>query len=239
MPRGQCKRGQWSLESLHEAVKNVLMYRKSERNTSLTFGIPRQTLRRHLLKVRNGEGVSKRLGTKTVLSEDQEEELVSLILYFEERLFGLTRLDVRSLVYQFCEVNGITHPFNTENKLAGVKWFRAFMTRNPILAVRIPEQISFVRAFGFTKEKVDEYLILLKQILFDKEGNRVIPPSHIYNVDETGYSICHKPNKIIARKGKKDVNTLTSAEKGKTITAVICASATGQFFDTNANISSC
>ena len=229
MPRGQCKRGQWSLDSLQAAVRDVLMYGKSERMTSIKFGVPRQTLRRHIIKVKNGEGVSKRLGTKTVLSEDQEEELVSLILYFEERLFGCTRPDVRSLVYQFCEVNGITHPFNKENKVAGVKWLRAFMARHPILAVRIPEQMSFARAFGFTKVKVDEYMNLLKQILFDEEGNQVIPPSQIYNVDETGYSICHKPNKILARKGKKDVHTLTIAERGKTITAIICASATGQF----------
>ena len=52
MPRGQCKRGQWSLDSLQAAVRDVLMYGKSERMTSIKFGVPRQTLRRHIIKVK-------------------------------------------------------------------------------------------------------------------------------------------------------------------------------------------
>jgi len=50
----------------------------------------------------------------------------------------------------------------------------------------------------------------------------LIPPCNIYNVDETGFNICQKSQKIVARKGKKSVGILTSAEKGKNIT-ITCA----------------
>jgi len=51
----------------------------------------------------------------------------------------------------------------------------------------------------------------------------------VYNVDESGYTLCHRPQKIVGRKGKKSVGALTSAERGKTVTAVCCVSASGTF----------
>ena len=57
----------------------------------------------------------------------------------------------------------------------------------------------------------------------------MIPDGNIYNVDETGLTICQKPTKIIAQKGRKNVATLTSAEKGKTVTIICCVSGTGIF----------
>ena len=42
-------------------------------------------------------------------------------------------------------------------------------------------------------------------------------PSRIWNMDETGISVVHKPGKIIATKGAKQASKVTSGEKGKTI----------------------
>jgi hypothetical protein len=58
---------------------------------------------------------------------------------------------------------------------------------------------------------------------------RVIPYSNIFNVDESGFSCVQKPQKIVATKGKKNVGTLTSAERGKTVTVVCCMSGAGTF----------
>ncbi|XP_018577885.1 jerky protein-like [Anoplophora glabripennis] len=54
-------------------------------------------------------------------------------------------------------------------------------------------------------------------------------PENMFNVDDSGYTTVHKPGKVIAKKGKKYVGSLTSAEKGKTITVVCCVSAVGQY----------
>ena len=52
-------------------------------------------------------------------------------------------------------------------------------------------------------------------------------PMQIFNVDEAGISIVHKPGKVITEIGRKNVWSLTSAEKGKTHTTLACASASG------------
>ena len=49
----------------------------------------------------------------------------------------------------------------------------------------------------------------------------------IFNVDEAGISIVHKPGKVITEIGRKNVWSLTSAKKGKTHTILACASASG------------
>lgn len=49
----------------------------------------------------------------------------------------------------------------------------------------------------------------------------------IYNCDETGISIVHKPGKVIAELGRRNVYAITSAERGKTHTVLSCVSASG------------
>ena len=49
----------------------------------------------------------------------------------------------------------------------------------------------------------------------------------IFNVDETGISIVHKPGKVVTELGRKNVWSVTSVEKGKTHTVITCMSASG------------
>ena len=49
----------------------------------------------------------------------------------------------------------------------------------------------------------------------------------VFNCDETGVSIVHKPGKVIAELGRHYVYSITSAEKGKTHTIFSCVSASG------------
>ena len=178
-------------------------------------------------KARSGGGVEKNLGRPTVLNEEAEKELAQILLDVEARLYGLTPTDVRRIVYKYCVKNDIQNNFNNDAEMAGRYWFEGFLRRNPQMSVRQAESVSIQRAIGFNKPKVDIFCAVLKQTLFNDSGDEVIPPGNIYNVDESGYTVCQKPNKIIAKKGKHNVGQLTSAEKGKTVTAVCCMSATG------------
>ena len=49
----------------------------------------------------------------------------------------------------------------------------------------------------------------------------------IFNCDETGVSIVHKPTKVIAELGRRNVYSIMSAERGKTHTVLSCVSASG------------
>ena len=68
------------------------------------------------------------------------------------------------------------------------------------------------RALGFNRPKVNMYFDLLEKTLFDADGNSLIPPCNIYNVDETGFNICQKSRKIVAKKGEKSVGMVPVRE---------------------------
>ena len=46
----------------------------------------------------------------------------------------------------------------------------------------------------------------------------------VYNVDETGISVAHKPGKVLTALGRKHVYSITSGEKGKTHDYSVCVS---------------
>ena len=51
-------------------------------------------------------------------------------------------------------------------------------------------------------------------------------PMEIFNIDETGVSVAHKPGKVVAEVGRR-VWSITSAERGKNHTVGTCISASG------------
>ena len=220
-------RGKWSVDVMRKAVSAVLDGGQL-RTVSEQFHVPRNTLRKKVAASKAGKKVVKRLGKATVLGEKQEQDLVSVVLLMESRLFGLSLQDLRRLVYQFCVSNDIVHPFNKHEKMAGVDWARQFLKRHPKLSIRTPEGMSIGRAIGFNREKTIPFYNILKEVLF-REEVLIVPIENIFNVDETGLTICQKPQKVIAERGKRCVATITSAEKGKTVTVICCVSGAGVF----------
>lgn len=109
--------------------------------------------------------------------------------------------------------------------LAGKDWLRGYLSRHH-LSIRKAEHTSKARVYGFNEKSVAEFIDLLTELMKEHQ----FQPSNIYNVDETGISV--EPNsgsKVIARKGRKQVGGLTAAERGETVTAEICMSASGIF----------
>jgi len=52
-------------------------------------------------KRKNGDGVEKVPGRPRKLVRTDEDELVSVIINLEKWLFGLTKIDIRQLAYQY------------------------------------------------------------------------------------------------------------------------------------------
>jgi hypothetical protein len=222
-------RGQWSEENLKLAVRSVLMDGLPKKAAARRYGIPRPTLQRHVQSAQNGLGIEKRLGRHCVLTPEQEEDLVSRLLDMEARFYGLRPMDVRTIVYRFCVQNKIQHTFSELKQMAGKKWMQSFMMRHKQLAFRLPEKTSMGRIAGFNRAKVSKFFDILGKQLFNNDGTRIIPPQQIYNVDETGVTVCQKAHKVIGKKGKKAIGIVCSAEKGKNVTVVCCVSAAGAY----------
>ena len=112
-----------------------------------------------------------------------ENDLLNYVLQLEERLFGLTRKDLRRLAYEIAEINKLPHRFSHD------KWYYAFIARHPEISLRQPEATPVARARGFCKENVTEFFTVLDKIV--QENN--LDAGRIFNMDETALSTVRKP----------------------------------------------
>lgn len=212
---------------MSNAVDAVREKKMGYLKASKHFNVPRSTLFRLVGKkdTPTEKLVYTKIGRKPVFDEKFESMLVDYALTMESKFYGLTQQDLRKLAYQLAVRNNIPNPFS--NNAAGRYWLKGFLRRNKnTLAVRKPTGTSFARAHGFTKQRMTEFYDLLDKVYDEKK----YPADRIFNVDETGLSIVQsKHPKIIARRGKKQIAAMTSAERGSLITVVACMSPAGIF----------
>ena len=101
------------------AIKSVKDSKMGYLKASKTYNVPKTTLIRRVQgKNKIAKGVNKFLGNKeSILPKNIEDELYSYIISMEERLFGLTKDDLRSMVFQLAERNNVDpHNFNRDSK---------------------------------------------------------------------------------------------------------------------------
>lgn len=223
-------RKKWNNQHMEQAIDSVNNGEMGLKAASKMFHVPRSTLQRLAREAKasnlpTSNIVSTKLGRKTVLGNDLEKELIHYILEMEAQFYGLTKKDLCRMAYTLAIRNDIKHPF--KNGIAGRSWLDAFLKRyKEQLSMRRPTGTSFARALGFNKENVTEFFNNL-EVLYEKHN---FGPHRVFNVDETGLSVVpSRLPKVIARKGKRQVASITSAERGSLVTVVAAMSAGGQF----------
>ena len=193
----------------------------------LVLQVPKAPLKRHLDGTNKyAKEDMKRLGRNQVLPSEVEEEQLQYVIAMENMFFGVTRKELMTLAFQIAEIKGTSHTFKMEKKQAGKDWYRSFMKRNPQISLRQPESTSMARATGFNREAIDRYFSLLETII--DENN--LDAGQIFNMDESGISTVQKTcQKVLGRKGKHQIGSLASGERGMNTTVVCCASAAGNY----------
>lgn len=222
------KRKKWNSQQMECAIKAVREKKMGYLKAAKEFAVPRATLYRLVNSEEQDvkKAASTTLGRKPVFSKELEQELVSYLVEMEALFFGLTIKDVCILAYQLAARNKISNPFGADGR-AGKDWFYSFMGRHKNkLSLRKPTGTSFSRAKGFNKKEVGKFFDLLEK-LYDKNK---YPADRIFNVDETGLSVVQsKIPRVIASKGKRQIGSLTAAERGSLVTVITCMSAGGNF----------
>jgi len=192
------------------------------------FNVPRNTLRRHWLKKLKKHPGCTHLGRQSILGPSVEKDLVDYIMNLEDKGFGLTPTDVRELAFDYAERNNIPHTFDKERKAAGLDWWSGFRLRHrSMLSIRKPEALSLARAAAMNRPAVTKYFKLLEREM--QCLGITNKPSCIYNCDESGLSLVPDTCKVVARKGKKNVYQVTSAERGVLTTVLPCYNAAGYY----------
>jgi len=186
----------------------------------MQLGIGESALRKRL-KV--GHGVSSLGRFKRTFNDEQENELAKHCKDLDNRFYGISFKKLQQLAYQFALKNDIEHRFNEEKQLAGYDWANSFIVRHD-LSLRTPQKTSVARIMGFNRYQINRFYDNLKTV-YQKLN---VPPSRIFNMDETGIlTVPNKVPKVISSKGKKIVGKSVAAERGELVTAVCCFSASG------------
>jgi hypothetical protein len=89
--------------------------------TSEYFDVPQTTLKRYVKQslLSPTEEASTKLGRKPDFLPNPEADLTQHCLLMEERFFGITRADLRSLAYHLAVNNNLPNSFNVPNEPTG------------------------------------------------------------------------------------------------------------------------
>lgn len=167
------------------------------------------------------------IGKHPLLDFVNEKRLVSHIQKLEKASFPPTRDMIRRLAFEFAEKLGKETNFDKETRKAGPHWLRSFLERNTELSIRQAEGLSVARAQGLNRDEVNKMFELLLKVMTEHE--LLDKPDRIYNIDETGVQLNNSTGKVIATRGARVVHSITSGEKGETLSVIACCNAVGNF----------
>ena len=158
------------------------------------FNIPRSSLRDHL----SGRTTTRKIGAKTILTNQEEELLIQYIDDMLEVGQPLTPQMLKLKVAEICQ--GKLTPF--KDGIPGDSWFFWFKQRHPHLIMRMPQGLEVARAKAMNPSICHGFYKNLLQ-LYNKFA---YPPSNIWNVDESGCNASKSGlDKVLARKGVRSV----------------------------------
>ena len=209
----------WNEESLVKALKDLEENKLSLRAAAGQYGIPRSTLHDYAI---GKSKVGSTSGPDTVLTREEEEELVEWALKMADIGYGQTRRQICEAVKRILDHTKRSNPF-TENR-PGKDWWYGFLRRHPKVAMRQPQALQASRASACTAEVLDKWFHEFEQFLL--QHDLLDKPNCIWNCDESGFPLCPKSGKVLAPQGARNVYHITGNNKQQ-ITTLCCISAAG------------
>ncbi|CAG2198780.1 unnamed protein product [Mytilus edulis] len=192
------KRKSYTTESLQKAVNDVKHNNMSLRKSSMKYGVPVMTIHDHIAgKVDDGA----KPGRPTVLSFEVERKIVEKIKNAAKQGFGITRRLLKVKIARLIRSNKISTPF--KNGIPGKDWLSGFLSRHQDLSLRSPLALQTVRSKMLNPVKVNAYFRDLESFLVNLGIQDM--PSRIWNMDETSVPLTHKPERVLAETGSKNI----------------------------------
>ena len=197
------------------ALRDVTSGNLTVRRAALEHNVPKSTLHDRV----SGKVLPGAVGgAPRYLNDEEKEELVKWLEGCAEVGCAKSVREVRAIVGA---IVGKKH--NAECPVVSHGWWDRFRARHPHLRLRAGESLAYVRATCTNRVILDKYFdmledVIAKNYLDDK-------PGRIFNLDESGIPLQHRPGRRIGVKGQKHVNVLTSGNKTNiTILAYVSAS---------------
>lgn len=212
-------RAKYPKEAVERALKAVaagVPYRKAAE----TFGVPPTTIHR---KCKNPALLECKIGPPTILSMDEEREIVQWLIKKSQTGNPATKTELLDSVQFYMKSLKKETPFI--NDRPGRHWYEGFFKRHPEVKIRTAQHLALDRA-SVTEENLRNWFAEVGNYLKTKSLLDVEPAS-IFNCDETNIQLCPKPEKVIAQKGARTVYKVVDANEKESVTALFMYSASG------------
>ncbi|VEN49389.1 unnamed protein product [Callosobruchus maculatus] len=225
-------RGRSSAEIYELACEEVTSRGQSLRNAASAYNLNYMSLQRYIKKKKlyqanlTDKPPSVGYASQTIFTRGEENILCDYLLVCAASNYGLTTKETRRLAYMLAKKYHKKFPASwEENKMAGEVWLKLFMERHSNLSLRLPQATSIARATSFNKTNVALFFQNYTGVLDRYE----LEAKDIWNVDESGITTVQKPDRVIARRGEKQVSGMTSAERGTLVTLALAGNAIGNY----------
>ena len=208
---------QYSPQALTNAYKCVVEKKWPVLKASKHFMVPENTLRDRVLGKVDHD--SAEMGRAPLFTHAEEEKIVQHFKKMANYGYGYTLQECVNIASDYAVQLGKRAK---DNPLT-VKWMNGLRKRWPEIKTFSPRALEHVRAKMTSESTVNKYFEDLERCL--KKHDLLDKPHLIYNVDEKGVSINHKPPNIVA--GADVCPQSVTSGKGKTVTILGCGSASG------------
>lgn len=215
---------QYSQEALLNALKAIREEKLCIREASRKFNVPKTTLQDRLSgRIKEGP---RKMGPTTVLTTDEEKELVQWLCEIAKCGFPRKKVDLLDTVQNIIVKAKRCTPF--KNNRPGERWYRSFLRRHKELSFRDAENLTVARS-AITEEYIRKWFLDLKNYLNENNISDILnDPSRILNGDETSFSMCPKSGKVLAPKGWKNLYERKRGNEKETITVLLVFNADGK-----------
>lgn len=207
---------------MEEAIRLVVERNYTVKKASLTINsrklnvVPRMTLNDRMHK--KSPQKQPKIGRPVELSKETEEAIVKCLVLCGEYQYPMKRRDVRLLVQSYCLENGVETRW--KDAKPGKDWVRSFQKRwRHVVKLRRPTNIKRTRA-KVSPEIIQAYLTNLQPNVED------VPPSHIFNYDETNLKDDPAAEEAFFGGGSKYFEQIKNSSK-EAFSLMFCCSADG------------
>lgn len=179
----------------------------SLRKAAAAYGIPVATLGRK--KNANPEKMKSKTGPKTILSTEEENDIVKWVLDRAKIGAPVTKTELLDSVQKYVQSTAKETPFTDDRPSR--HWYERFRKRHPELSVRKPQHLSSSRA-AVSREDLQDWFQKTRKYLEDKSLLN-ISSDRIFNCDESSIFLCPDAESVLAAKGTRAVYKVVDGGK--------------------------
>lgn len=206
----------WTEEAMSAAVTDVKTNGLSIRKAAAKYSVPPTTLNNRTTgKIQEGA----KWGRAPLLSKADEEGLLENAKKRAELGVGYSKHNFLRCASELAKRRGAKF----KRSLPSEMWWRRLKRRSPEFTLRTPESTSALRHQGMTRQRIQNFFAVLNDVYSSQQLH--CKPMSIWNMDETGITMSHKPGKVLAQRGAKTVHGKSGSRE--MVTVIACANAAG------------